>query len=148
DADLARFLYLAPALGKRHLHLAGEIFAGDAFRRLHDVLGRALRDQAAAVATGARAHIDDVIGGQNRLLVMLDNDDGIPLIAKIDEGFEKPRIVALMQPDGGLVKHVKHAGQPRSDLRGKADALAFAARQRAGAAREREIFEPDIDEKA
>src|SRR5690606_35433607 len=61
DADLARFLDLAPALGKRHFHLAGEIFAGDAFRRLHDVLGRALRDQSAAVATGARSHIDDVI---------------------------------------------------------------------------------------
>ena len=47
-----------------------------------------------------------------------------------------------------LVQHVEHAGQPRADLRGEADALALAARQRAGGAREREIFEPDVDQEA
>ena len=36
--------------------------------------------------------------------------------------------------------------RPRADLRGEPDALALAARQRAGGAREREIFEPDVDQ--
>ena len=61
--------------------------------------------------------------------------------------FEQPRIVALMQADRGLVEHVEHAGQARADLRGEADALALAARQRAGGARQRQIIEPDIDQK-
>ncbi len=47
-----------------------------------------------------------------------------------------------------LVQHIEHAGQAGADLRGEADALALAARQRAGAAREREIIEPDIDQEA
>src|SRR6267378_3890445 len=39
-------------------------------------------------------------------------------------------VVALMQPDRGLVEHVDHARQLGSDLAGQPDALAFAARER------------------
>src|SRR5690606_40373598 len=60
--------------------------------------------------------------------------------------FEQTRSVALMQADGGFVEDVEHSGQPRADLAGEADALAFAARKRARIAREGEIFEPDIVE--
>ena len=52
-------------------------------------------------------------------------------------------VVALMQADGGLVEHVEHAAQARADLRGEADALAFAAGERGGVAIEREIAEAD-----
>jgi hypothetical protein len=51
-----------------------------------------------------------------------------------------------VQADGGLVEHVEHAGQAGADLRGEPDALAFAARQRAGIARQREVVEADIVE--
>src|SRR5262249_27106108 len=34
-----------------------------------------------------------------------------------------------------------------ADLRGEADALAFAARQRAGGARQRQVFEAHVDQK-
>ena len=61
--------------------------------------------------------------------------------------FQEPRIVALVQPDRGLVEHVEHAGQAGADLRGEPDALALAAGQRAGGARQRQIIEPDIDQK-
>ena len=59
---------------------------------------------------------------------------------------EQPGIVALMQADRRLVEYIEYAGQPRADLRGEADALALAARQRSGIARQREIVEPDIVE--
>ena len=52
-----------------------------------------------------------------------------------------------MQPDRGLVEHVKHAGQAGADLRSEPDALALAAGQRAGSACQREVIEPDIDQK-
>ena len=51
-----------------------------------------------------------------------------------------------MQADRGLVQHVEHAGQARADLRGEADALALAAGERAGVARERQVVEPDVDQ--
>ena len=47
-----------------------------------------------------------------------------------------------------LVEHVEHAGEAGADLRGEADALALAAGQRAGGARERQIIEADIDQEA
>ena len=76
---------------------------------------------------GAGAHVHDVVGGQDRLLVMLDHDDAVAEVAQAVERLQEPRIVALMQPDRRLVQHIEHAGQPRADLRGEADALALAA---------------------
>ena len=60
--------------------------------------------------------------------------------------FEQARVVALVQADRRLVEHVEHAGEAGADLRGEADALALAAGQRAGGARQRQIIEPDIDQ--
>ena len=45
------------------------------------------------------------------------------------------------RPMRRLVQHVKHAGQAAADLAGQADALAFAARQRAGGAAQRQVFQ-------
>jgi len=94
----------------------------------------------------ARPHVDDVIGGADGFLVMLHHDHGVAEIAQALEGFQQLGVVAVMQTDGRLVEHVEHAGQAGADLRGEPDALAFAARQRAGGAREREIFEADVVE--
>jgi hypothetical protein len=63
---------------------------------------------------------------------MLDDDHGVAEVAQALQRFEQPVVVALVQADRGLVEHVEHAGQARADLRGEADALALAARQRAG----------------
>src|SRR3546814_17529899 len=57
-------------------------------------------------------------------------------------------VVALVQADGGLVQHVEHAGKAGADLRGEADALALAAGKAAGAAAERQVVEPDVDQEA
>ena len=93
---------------------------------------------------GAWAHVHHVIRGEDRLLVMLDDDDAVAEIAQPIERLEQPRIVALMQPDRRLVQHVEHAGQARADLRGEADALALAARERSAGAGEGEVVEADI----
>ncbi len=97
---------------------------------------------------GARAHVDDMIGGADGLFVVLDDDHGIAEIAQALQRFQQLLVVALVQADGGLVQHIEHAGQARADLRGETDALAFAARQRAGAARQRQIFQAHIVEEA
>ena len=97
---------------------------------------------------GGRADIDDIICGQDRVLVMLDDDDGVAKIAQAAQRHQQALIVALVQADGRFVEHVEHARQARADLRGEADALALAAGQRAGIARQGEIFEADIIEEA
>ena len=112
----------------------------------HDVGGRALGDDLAAMHAGAGPDIDDIIGGADGVLVMLDHDHGIAEIAQPLERFEQPGIVALVQADRRLVEHIEHAGQAGADLRGEPDALALAAGQRAGRARQRQIIEPDIDQ--
>ncbi len=77
---------------------------------------------------------------------MLDHDHGIAEVAQPLQGFQQPRIVALVQADRGLVQHIEHAGQPRADLRGQPDALAFAAGQRAGGARQRQVIQADVEQ--
>jgi hypothetical protein len=97
---------------------------------------------------GAGADVDHVVGGADRVLVVLDHDHRVAEVAQALERFEQARIVALVQADRGLVEHIEHAGEARADLRGEPDALALAARQRARRARQREIFEADIDQEA
>ena len=111
-----------------------------------DVVDAALRDDLAAMDAGAGADVDHIVGGADGVLVVLDHDHGVAEVAQPLQRFQQPGIVALVQADRGLVEHVEHAGQARADLRGEADALALAARQRAGGARERQIVEPDIDQ--
>ena len=100
----------------------------------------------AAVFAGARAEIDQVVGRANRLLVVLDDEHGVAEIAQLAERGEQPPVVALVQADRRLVEHVEHARQLRPDLRRQADALALAARERGGAAAERQIADADIDQ--
>ena len=89
-----------------------------------------------------------IVGDADGVLVVLDHDHGVAEVAQPLQRFQQPRIVALMQADRGLVEHIEHAGEAGADLRGEPDALAFAARQRAGGARQREIVEADIDQEA
>ena len=78
------------------------------------------------------AKIKNMIGGSDRFFVVLDHDHGIAEIAQSSECSQKPRIVALMQSDARLVKHIQDADEPRPDLRGQPDALRLTTRQGAG----------------
>ena len=144
----APLLGLAP--GKRHRDhaAADQILAGQALGGRHDLLGRPLGDHDAAVHARTRPHVDDVIGGTDRLLVVLDHDHRVAEIAQILERLEQALVVALVQPDRGLVEDVEHAGEARADLRGEPDALALAAGQAAGIAGERQVAEADIAQEA
>ena len=95
---------------------------------------------------GARTHVDHVVGGHDRIVIVLDHDHGIAEIPQPPERVEQTAVVALVQSDGGLVQHVHHAGQTGADLAREPDALRFAARERVGGAVEREVVESDVDE--
>ena len=118
--------------GDRNLANAGEILTGQAGWIGNDLGRRAFRHHMTAMNAGARSHVDDVIGGPDRFLVMLDHHHRIAEIAQVFQRLQQPCIVALMQPDRRLIEHIEHAGKSRADLRGQPDALAFAARKRTG----------------
>ena len=77
--------------------------------------------------TGRGTKIDDIVGGQDGLLVVFDNDHRIAQVAQSAKAFQQAGIVALVQADRGLVEHVENTGQAGADLAGQTDPLALAA---------------------
>src|SRR6185437_5281710 len=96
-------------------------------RVCRDFRGRTSRYQMPAGLAGARAEVNYVIGTANRLLVMLNNQDGISQIAQSFQSGKQTIVIARMQADGRLVEHVEHAPEARSDLRGQPNALRLAS---------------------
>src|SRR6185436_1488222 len=76
----------------------------------------------------------------------LDDDHGVAEVAQPGERREQRAVVALVQADRRLVEDVEHAGEVRPDLGGEPDALPFTARERGGAAPEREVADADVVE--
>ncbi len=134
------------ALGDFHRQLAGEILSCQRRRIGHHLGWRALGDDLAAMNAGAGTDVDDVIRQPDRVFVVLHHDHGVAEIAQPLQRVEQPRIVALVQADGGFIQHIEHAGEAGADLRRQADALAFATGQRARRARQSQIVEADIEQ--
>jgi len=83
--------------------------------------------QSRPVAACARAgKVNDVIGAADRLFIVFDTSTVLPRSRSLVSG-RAALIVARMQADRRLIKHIEHAAQLRTDLGGQADALAFAA---------------------
>ena len=130
------------ALGTHlNLHSAGDVSAGERVRLAHDFLGRAMRDQISAMASGAGAEVDHVIRAANGFFVVLDHQHGVAQIAQIFQRGQQPAIVAMMQADGRLVQHIEHAAQLRANLRRQPNALAFAAGESRRRAVERNVVQ-------
>ena len=105
---------------------------------------RALGDDVAAVHAGARAHVDDVVGGEDGVAVVLDDEHRVAEIAQPLQRLEQARVVALVQADRRLVEDVEHADQARADLRRQPDALRLAAGEGGRGAVEGQVVEPDV----
>ena len=135
-----------PPRRDRYLPMAGEILPRQRMGGDADLLRRSLRDDLAAVLAGARTHVDDVIGGVDRIEVVLDDDHAVAEIAQVLQRREQPVVVALVQSDRRLVENVHDAGQPRADLRSEPYPLRLAARERLRRAVEREVLEADVVE--
>jgi hypothetical protein len=138
----------AAAVGHGDLARADQVLAGQALGIGHDLGGLALGHDLAAVDAGGRPHVDDVVGGEDGLLVVLDDQDGVAEVAEAAEALQQAGVVALVQADAGLVQDVEHAGEARADLAGQADALALAAGERAGAARQRQVVQAHVVQEA
>ena len=79
-------------------HLTGERSArGDVFRR-------PLRHDLASFVAGARAQVDDPVGGDHELGAVLDDDHRVAAIDEGIQGLEQLDDVERMEPGGRLVE--------------------------------------------
>ena len=138
----------ACAFGHRDGTLARTGTGRSAMRFILHLSRRARGHDLAAVHAGARAEVDDIVRSQDGFLVVFDHDDGVADIAQVSQRSQQALIVALVQPDRRLVEDVHDANQSGADLAGQPDALCLAARQRVGAAIERQVVEADVGEEA
>ena len=95
---------------------------------------------------GARADIDNVVGGANSVFIVLNDDHGVAEISQVDQGAKQAFVIALVQADRGLIQYVHHADQARADLAGEADTLRFAAGEGFRRTGERQVVQTDVDE--
>ena len=84
---------------------------------------------------------------ENRIGIVLDDQQGVAQIAQALQNFDQAVRVARMQADGRLVEHVERADQMRAQRSGQLDALRFAAGKRGSEPVEREVVEADFVEK-
>ena len=70
---------------QRDLRAAGKILAGERIRMCFDVVGRALRDDLAAMHAGARADVEHLVGGANGFFVVFDDQHGVAEVAQVLE---------------------------------------------------------------
>ncbi len=81
-------------------------------RGLHEKTRQVARvHDATALLTRTEAQIDDVIGDADHVLVVLDDEHRVALIAKLTEDLDQPLVVARVQPDRRLIENVERAHQ-------------------------------------
>src|SRR5690606_19463945 len=108
-AELARGLRRARIGGRGDGLAAGQGRAWEAGLAAGEVLGGAAEDDLAAEVAGARSEVDDVVGGADGVLVVLDDEDGVAEVAQVLEGANEALVVALVEADAGLVEDVHDA---------------------------------------
>ena len=107
----------------------------------------ALEDHFPAAGAGTGTEIDDVIGDRHRLGLVLDDEDGVALVAQPQQQLVHPLDVVRVQPDRRLVEDVAHVGERRSEVADHLGALRFTARERPRRPVEAEIAESDLHER-
>ena len=135
---------LPPAGGQRYLFAAGQVSPGQRLGVRQNLLRRAFSDDAPAVLARAGSQVHHPIGGPDRVIVVFDHQDGVAQIAQILQRFQQAAVIAGVQPDRGLVQHIQHAHQTRTDLRCQPDALGLAARKRTGRTPQGQIVQPYV----
>ena len=124
------------AAGCGHLNgaAASHVIAGNGLGVLQQLLEAAGVHDFAAVLAGTGSDVHDPVGFAHGVFVVLNHDKRVAHIAQLGQGFDEAAVIALVQTDGGLVEHVEHPDQARTDLGCEADALRLTAGERTGGA--------------
>ena len=115
---------------------------------LCDLGGCPSRDEMATVFSRSWPQVEDVVGCQNGVTIVLDDEHRIPQITQALETFEQALIVTLVQTNARLIEHIEHSHQARANLRCQANALAFPTGERRCRAVQRQIVQPHTAQEA
>ena len=130
--QLALLVHGSAGGGHLNAAAASHVVAGDGPGVLQQVLEAAGVHDFAAVFTGTGSDVHDPVGFAHGVFVVLNHNKRVAHVAQLGQGFDEAAVVALVQADRGLVQHVEHANQARTDLGCQADALRLTAGERAG----------------
>ena len=83
----------------------------------------------------------------HHVFVVFNHQHAVANIPQVLQRADQAVVVALMQADAGLVKHVHDPGQTRANLAGQPDALRLATTERFGAAVQAQVGQAHIIEK-
>ena len=131
-------------LRQRNPEFAAEILAGQRGRGASESVPGALKDDLAAVFAGARAQVENVVGGSDDFRIVFDDEHRVSDIAQAQQDFDQALRVARMQADRRLVEHVQRADQRRAQRRCQLDALRLSAGQRRGEPVQRQVLQSDV----
>ena len=115
--------------------------------RRDEAVDGALEHDRPAVRTGARAHVDDMVGDPDHLRVVLDDEDRVALVAQAPEQRVHPLDVVGVEPDRRLVEDVRHVGQRRPEVADHPRPLRLASRERPRRPVEAQVAEAHLDER-
>ena len=146
DAQLALGVRSGARLGDLDAQIAGQVAAGERLGVGCDLRSGALGDHLPAMDPGTGTHVHHQVGGADRLLVVLDHDDGVADVAQVVEGAQQPLVVALVQADGRLVQDVHDADQTGTDLAREANALGLAAGEGVRATLQGQVVQSHVGE--
>ena len=132
----------------RPVQNAGEHLPRIRFFPLGNLLGRALRDDAAAAFAAFGAEVDDPVGLLDYVEVVLDDEDGVAEVGEAVQDVEEFFYVVEVQAGGGLVQNVQSAaGLAFGKLFSELDALRLAAGKRGGGLAQLDVAEADVDQR-
>ena len=110
-----------------------------------DFFRRPRSNDFSAVHAGSRAHVHNVVGSSDGVLVMLYNNH---TVAKISQRFQRVNqliVITLMETDRRLVEYINNSAQSQTDLTGQSNSLRFTAGKCVCPSIQGEIAQPHIN---
>src|SRR3990167_4497392 len=84
-------------------------------------------DYLSALFPGSGTKVNEMVGGANGILVVLNDHYRISGITQVFQSFNQPVVIMLVQTYRRFVQDIKRADKSGADLRGEPDALGLAA---------------------
>src|SRR5258708_24299439 len=105
-------------------------------------------DTLSAARACAGPEIDDIVGGPDRIFVMLHYDHRVSQVPEMHQRLNEAVVVSLVQSNAWFVQDVKHPRKSRSDLGTESNTLGFSARKGSTFAIQSKIAETHLFEKS
>ena len=134
--------------GAGHREAAREVRPGLRAGLLEQARDRALVDHLAALAAGAGAEVDHVVGGGDEGRVVLDHHHRVARVGQPAQDADELLRVARVQAHRRLVEDVERARERAAERGGEGHALGLAAREGPRLAPEGQVAEAHVHEEA